>query len=325
MFADEQIECGRREEIELLQLERLKKIVSWAYDKSSFYRRKYKAHGVTPEDIQSLKDVRKLPFVTRDDFFRVDPFDFLTLPLSNVVRVNHINERNGQLIKLYTKGDIRNQVELMIRALMAANVLRGSVVGIQGDLTDSKFLDTLYALESIGATVIPFGTDWRKWLEITELFSIDTLISTPQLVMQLIIQFQAIGRDIIDYPMTKIFCINETNIFNMLQRHIEERTATKVFNLFAPPDLGNAGLFYQCADSTAQHVQEDHFLIELANFGSNEIVTEKDHMGELIVTTLTAQALPLIRYRTGQAVRRISEPCQCGRTFARIATPYTAT
>lgn len=323
MFADEQIECGRQTELELLQLERLKKIVAWAYDKSAFYRRKFKAHGVAPEDIQSLADIGKLPFVTREDLRRIDALDFLTLPLSSVVRINHIDERNGQLTKLYTRGDIRNNVELMIRALMAGNVLRGSVVGVQGDFMDSKILDALYALESIGATIVPLGTDWRQWLELMELFSIDTLISTPQLVMQLIIQMQAFGKDIIDYPLTKIFCINETGIFNTLQRHIEERTATKIFNLYAPPELGNAGLLYQCTASAAQHVQEDNFLIELLGFGGNEVVTEDNHMGELVITTLTAQALPLIRYRTGQAVRRVGEPCNCGRTFTRLATPYT--
>lgn len=323
MLADK-TEQARREELELLQLERLQKIVAWAYDKSAFYRRSFQTCGVLPENIQSLADVQKLPFVTREDLRRVDAMDFLTLPLSSIVRINHVDERTGQLTKLYTRGDIRSNVEMMIRALMAANVLRGSVVGVQGDFTESKILDVLYALESIGATVVPLGTDWRQWLELMELFSVDTLISTPQLVMQLIIQMQAFGKDIIDYPLTKIFCLNDTNIFNTLQRHIEERTATKIFNLYAPPEVGNAGLLYQCTASAAQHVQEDHFLVELVNFGGNEIVTEDDHMGELVITTLTAQALPLIRYRTGQAVRRIGESCTCGRTFTRIATPYVS-
>ena len=323
MFADVQIEQVRREELEILQPERLKKIVAWAYERSKFYRRSFQLHGVAPENIQTLADVRRLPLLTREEFHSTDALDFLTLPLSSIVRINHRSDRAGQIVNLYTCGDIQNNVAMMIRALVAADVLRGSIVGVQGDFTDSRILDALYALESIGATVIPLGTDYRQWLDFMELFSIDTLITTSQLAMQLIIQMEAAGKDIIDYPIAKIFCLNELNIFNTLQRHIIDRTSTKIFNLFAPPELANAGLLYQCADSTGQHVQEDYFLVELLRFGSAEVVEENDFMGELVVTTLTAQAFPLIRYRTGQAVRRMGDPCQCGRTFTRIATPYT--
>lgn len=293
MLADK-VEQIRREELEILQLERLKKIVAWAHDKSAFYRQSFQAHGVAPDDIQTLDDVRKLPFLTRDDLQRIDALDFLTLPLSNIVRINR-----GDITKLYTKGDIRNNVEMMIRAFMAADVLRGSVVGIQGDFADSKFLDALYALESIGATIIPLGTDYRQQLELAERFSIDTLIGTPQSVKRLI-------QDLGDCTFKKIFLINTTNIVSPLQF-----TATKIFNLFAPPELGHAGLMYQCADAAGQHVQEDHFLFELSA------------RGELVITTLTAQAIPLIRYRTGQIVQRVNEPCCCGRTFTRLTAPHT--
>lgn len=322
MLADK-TECISRSELEILQLERLKKIIAWAYERSAFYRRTFQNRGVVPEDIQTLADVRRLPFVTTEQLHTVDALDFLTLPLSSIVRINRRNEFNCQLTNLYTKSDIRANVEMMIRALMAVDVLRGSVVGMQGDFADSRFLDVLYALESIGATVVPLGTDCRRWLDMMELFSLDTLISTPQLVMQLIIHLQSAGKEILDYPLKKILCLNTTNIFNTLQRHISERTSTKVFSLFAPPEVGHAGMMYQCADAAGHHVQEDFFLIELLRFGSDEPVTEPDHMGELVVTALTAQALPLIRWRTGQAVRRMGEACTCGREFFRVATPYT--
>ena len=323
MFADAQMETIRREELEILQLERLKKVVAWADEKSAFYRHSFRKYGVQPEDLQQLSDVRKFPFVTTEQLRRIDALEFLTLPLSGILRINHLDEPSGQITNLYTRGDIQNNVEMMIRCLAAADVLKGSVAGIQGDMGDSRLLDILYALESIGVTVIPLGTDYRQWLEMMELFSIDTLISTPQLVMQLIIQLQAAGRNIIDYPIAKILCVNTTNIQNPMQKHLEERTSTTVFNLFAPPEIGNSGMIFQCEDESGQHVQEDHFFVELLKFDSDEVVEEDDCMGELVITTLTAQAVPLIRYRTGQAVRRMGEPCYCGRTFVRIATPYT--
>ena len=320
MLADK-TECISRSELEILQLERLKKIVAWAYERSAFYRRTFQNCGVTPDEIQTLADVRRLPFVTTEELHTVDALEFLTLPLSSIVRINRHNA--GQLTNFYTKGDIRANVEMMIRALMAIDVLRGSSVGVQGDFADSRFLDVIYALESIGATVIPLGTNCRRWLDMTELFSFDTLISTPQLVMQLIIHLQAAGKEIRDCPITKILCLNTTNIFNTLQRHISERTSAKVFSLFAPPEVGHAGIMYQCADAAGHHVQEDFFLIELLRFGGDEPVTEPDHMGELVITALTAQAFPLIRWRTGQAVRRMGETCTCGREFFRVGTPYT--
>ena len=323
MYANRQAETISREELEKLQLERLKNTIAWAYEKSAFYHQYFDKNGVKPEDIETLQDIQKFPFLTMAALRRADALDFLTLPLSGVLRVNHYNETNGEVTKLYTKDDIRQNVEMMARCFVAADISAAVTVGVQGDMSDSKFIDALYALESIGATVVPLGTDYRQWLRLLEIFSVDAIVSTPQLVMQLIIQLQAIGKNIIDYPISKILCINTNNIQNPLQQHIEERTSTAVYNLFAPPEIGTAGMIYQCRNDSGHHVQEDFYLIELVHFDRDEVVTEDGRMGELVITTLCAQAMPLIRYRTGQAVRRISDKCSCGRTFLRIATPYT--
>ena len=323
MYANEQIETMNREDLKALQLERLKKTVEWAYEKSAYYNKLFLKRKIKPDCIQSLKDIQKLPFLNLATLHRTDAMDMLTLPLSSVMRFSLDLDSNGEVTKLYTKADIVSNVEMMVRCLIAADITRGSIIGIQGDLSDSQFLDILYALESIGATVVPLGTDYRKWLRLMEIVGIDTLISTPQLIMQLVIQLQATGKNIIDYPVSKIFCINTSNIQNPLQQHIQERTHSTVYNLYSPQELGFAGLIYQCSEHSGLHIQEDNYLAELLHFDSEEVLEENDRMGELVVTTLSAQALPLIRYRTGQAVRRMSEPCKCGRTFIRIATPYT--
>ncbi len=323
MYANERMEKISREDLQDLQLERLKKIIGWAYEKSAFYRNSFDKAGVGPQDIQTLQDVRKLPFLTYAELNRADAQDFLTLPFSSIVRVNYVDESAKEFTNFYTKGDIQNNVEMMARCLVAAGVNRASIVGLQADMSDSKFLDVLYALESIGATVAPLGTDYRQWLKMLDMFSLDTLIGTPQLIMQLIIQLQAFGKNVIDYDIKKIICANVNNIQNPLQQHIEARADAEVFNLFAPSELGTAGMIFQCKNNSGHHVQEDNYLVEIVNFKSNEVLEEDEHMGELVITTLTAQAMPLIRYRTGQAVRRMSDACECGRTFLRIATPYT--
>ncbi|MBR1396838.1 MAG: phenylacetate--CoA ligase family protein [Selenomonadaceae bacterium] len=323
MYANEQIETMNREDLKSLQLERLKKTVEWAYEKSAYYNQVFRRRKIKPDNIKTLKDIQNLPFVNIASLHRTDPLDILTLPLSGVLRFSHNIESSGEITKLYTKGDVQQNVEMMIRCLIAADITRASTVGLQGDLSDSKFLDILYALESIGATVVPLGTDYRQWLRLIELVNMDTLISTPQLIMQLVIQLQATGKNIVDYPISKILCINTSNIQNPLQQHIQDRTRSTVYNLYAPPELGFAGMIYQCNERSGLHVQEDYYLVELLHFDSEEVLDENDRMGELVITTLAAQAMPLIRYRTGQAVRRLSEPCSCGRTCIRIATPYT--
>ena len=234
-------------------MERLKKIVAWAYEKSAFYHRSFQSHNVAPEDIQSLSDISKLPILTRAELRSVDAFEFLTLPLSSIVRINDL----GGLTKFYTVGDIRNNVEMLARTFMAANVLRGSIVGIAGDLSDSRLLDALYALESIGATVIPLKTS-----RLVEKFGVETLVTTSQELLQADLK-----------TVAKIFYLNE-------ELHPPQiATSAKIFNLYAPPEIGHAGLL----DANGQF-REDHFLIERPE-------------GRLIITTLTAQALPLIRFK----------------------------
>ena len=323
MYANEKMEKINRGELTELQTERLKKIVSHAYEKSSFYRRSFDKVGIKPENILTLTVVQKLPFLTPEEIKRTDFFDFLTLPLSGILRVTHFEDFENECTKFYTRDDVRQNVEMTARCLVATGINKTSTIGLQGDLSDGKFLDILYALESIGATAIPLGTDYRVWLKLIENFSLDMIIGTPQLIMQLIIQLQAVGKNILEYSIKKILCVNINNIQNPLQQHIELRAGTQVFNLFAPAEIGMAGMIYQCSSDSGHHVQEDNFLAEIVQFNSNKVIEESEHMGELVITTLTAQAMPLIRYRTGQAVKKMSDPCECGRTFFRIATPYT--
>ena len=302
-----------------MQFERLKKIIGWAYEKSLFYRQSFDKAGVTADDLKTVDDIKKFPFLTLAELNRADSMDFLTLPLSGIVRINHVDDATN----FYTRDDIIKNVEMMIRCLRAAKIYRGSIVGVQGDLSDSKFLDVIYALESMNITVVPLSNNYRQWINILDNFALDTLISTPKLAVQLVIQLQAVGKNIADYPIKKIICLNTNNIQNPLQNHIEERTNSAVYNLFAPVEIGTAGLIYQCSRNSGHHVQEDNFFVEIADFASDKIIDDEEHMGELVITTLTAQARPLIRYRTRQAVRRMSGVCPCGRNLLRLATPFT--
>ena len=320
MYANPEIETMPREALQALQLERLQKAVKWAGEKSSFYQDAFAKAGVSAADIQALSDIRKLPFVTPLDLRSHDVYDRLTLPLSGVLRFSYQEQPAGEFLQLYTSGDVAHNVEMMLRGLVAAGVNRTSVVGVQGDLSDSRLLDVQYALEMLGAAVVPLGTDYRRWFRLMDCVSMDAVVSTPQLIMQLVIQLQAVGKDIAAYPLRMLFSLNDMGLQNLLQRHVVQRSHARVYNFFAPPALGMAGALISCPAQQGQHVQEDYWYPEVIAFGTDTPV-EDGQMGELVLTSLMAEALPLIRFRTGQAVSLCSDPCACGRTFVRAMTP----
>ena len=321
MFANEKIECMSRDDLRDLQLVRLKKAVSWASEKSAFYRTKF-ASGCASQ-IEKLEDIEKLPFTSLPDILATSPFDFLTLPLSGVLRISCRNH-TGAVVKMYTNGDIARNVDMLTRALAATGVHRASVVGILGDMSDGRLLDLQMAAEVIGATTVLLGEDMQSAVELVRLTGMDTLLASQPLVMQLIVHAQMKNIEPSTLPIKTVVCLNEA-ISNPMRRHISDRLQTEVHDLFASTELGTAGLFYPCGKGQGHHVQEDYCYTELIEFSGAKVIHEPGRMGELVVTMLAAEAMPLIRYRTGQAVMRLDEPCGCGRAFVRLATPFGLT
>ena len=268
------------ENFDEVHFDKLKKIIGWAYEKSLFYRQSFDKAGVNPDDLQTFDDIKKFPCLTLAELQRAKSMDFLTLPLSSIVRINHISDFG--VTNFYTRDDIIKNVEMMIRCLQSAKIFRGSIVGVIGDLSDGKILDVIYALESLGATVVTFG---KNFIEILDNFTVETIITTPKNFELLLNQLQAADKNFADYPIYKIIFLNK----NILPNRFEHKNIS-TYNLFAPPEIGSAGIFFQRNQNPGVHVQEDNFFIEI------------DETGELVITTLTAQARPLIRYRTRQFV-----------------------
>ncbi len=320
MFANPQLEQMAPEELRAMQLQRLKKTVAWAYEKSGIYKRKFDAAGVKPEDIRTLEDITKLPFTTEREIDEHSEHEFLTLPFSAISRVC-LWEHPKPLIRMYTARDIACNVEMMTRALAAADISRASVVGILGDLADSGLMDTQYALEVLGTTVVPLGTEYERALKLLDATYLSIIVSSARRILRLIIQAQAMGREIKEFNLSTILCFNE-DLQNPLKIHMRNRTGTQVYNFFASSFFGTSGMFYQCKEHVGHHLQEDYFYPEVAAFGRDTIINDPACMGELVITSLTAEALPLIRYRTGQTVMRLDQPCSCGRTFTRFTTPF---
>ncbi|MGP1471189.1 MAG: phenylacetate--CoA ligase family protein [Schwartzia sp. (in: firmicutes)] len=319
MYANPSMEQIAPEALRAVQLTRLKKVLSWAREKSPFYQNKFRACHVEEIEIASLEEIERLPFTTLEELQQLPAADFLTLPYSSLVRIS-LWEHPHHMIRMYTAGDVAVHVEMMARVLTAAGVHRASVVGILGDMADSGLMDAQYALELLGAAAIPLSTEYERVIRLLDEVGIDTIIGSSRRVLRLLVQAQAAGRDIAEYPVGKILCLSET-LNTPLKNHIEKRTNTRVYNLFSSAEFGCFGMLYPCSAHAGQHLQEDYFYPEIVAFGGNEVVREPGRMGELVVTTLAAEAMPIIRGRTGQTVMREVEPCPCGRTLLRLTTP----
>ena len=321
MFANEKIECMSCDDLRGLQLTRLKKAVAWASEKSAFYREKF-ANVCTPQ-IESLEDIERLPFTSLPEILGTSPFDFLSLPLSGVLRIS-CRSHTGTVVKMYTNGDIAHNVDMLTRAFAAMGIHRASVVGILGDMSDGCLLDLQMAAEVIGATTVLLGEDMQSAVELVRLTGMDTLLASQPLVMQLIVHAQMKDIEPSTLPLKTVVCLNEA-VSNPMKRHICDRLQTEVHDLYASAEIGTAGIFFPCGKGQGHHVQEDYCYVELIEFSGAKVIREAGRMGELVVTMLAAEAMPLIRYRTGQAVMRLDEPYECGRTLVRLATPFGLT
>lgn len=320
MCVNPRIEKIGQDDLQNLQLERLQKTVSWAYSKSAFYRKKLAQAGIEENSIRRLDDIENLPFTTKQEYMANSPYDYLTFPLSSIVRAS-LWEHPEPVIKMYTDNDIARNLEVMTRLISAAGINRTSVVGIIGDLADSGLMDMQYAVEFMGATVVMLSADYERALRLMDIVGIDTLIGSSRRLLQLIVVAQANNKDITEYPVRTTLCLTDT-IQNPLRGHIAQRTNTEVVNLFSSSVFGSCGIMCECEEHFGAHLQADMFYPELLAFGTNEVIDVPDQVGELVVTTLTNEAMPLIRYRTGQAVKLVAEPCACGRTLPLYATPY---
>ena len=297
-------------------------MVKWVSEKSAFYSKLYGDAGVASLKIESIDDIKKLPFTTFEDLQRNSAFDFLTLPLSSILRVSRFKEfeRPAAVTKMYTNGDIARQVEMMTRALIAIGITRGSTVAMLGDFSDSRLLDVHYALEMIGATVVVLGSDADNARQLLRQVAVDTLVSDSRQIMQLLVGLQALQNEGLSSSITRVLCLEES-MQNSMRSYMEKRIGATIYNLYNCPALGYAGIMFPCMESSGMHIQEDHFYPELIAFGSDEPVEVPGRVAELVLTTLSAEGMPMIRFRTGQAVMKIEDSCACGRSLIRVTTP----
>ena len=319
MIANPAIEQMSREDMSELQLKKLQKRIEWAMEKSAFYYSKFTDAGISSKDIKSLEDIAKLPFTTLDDLQSVSIYNLLTLPLSAVLRISRLGYNNS-FIKMYTNGDLAYQIEMMTRVLVAQGLNSAAVAGLLGEASDSRLMDVQYALENMGVTVVLLGNNPENIRELMTTCHVDVLISDFKQVMQLVVMLQASNISADDLFLPKIICMEE-GLQNPNHIYIEQRLQAEAAMVYNSPALGCAGIIFPCQEGEGFHIQEDYFYPEVVEYGTDRVITEPHKAGELVLTPLAAEAMPIFRYRTGQVVMRLDEPCPCGRTLTRLANP----
>lgn len=319
MIANPAIEQMSREDMSELQLKKLQKRIEWAMEKSAFYYRKFTDAGVGRKDIKSLEDMAKLPFTTLDELQNVSIYNLLTLPLSAVLRISRLGYNNS-FIKMYTSGDLAYQIEMMTRVLVAQGLNSAAVAGLLGEASDSRLMDVQYALENMGVTVVLLGNNPENIRELMTTCHVDVLISDFKQVMQLVVMLQANNISADDLFLPKIICMEE-GLQNPNHVYIKQRLQAETAMVYNSPALGCGGIMFPCQEGEGFHIQEDYFYPEVVEYGTDRVITEPHKAGELVLTPLSAEAMPIFRYRTGQVVMRLDEPCPCGRTLTRLTNP----
>ena len=313
------IERAPRADRTRLQLQRLKAQVARAAERVPLYRERLRAAGVTAADIRSLDDLRRLPFTVKDDFRATYPFGLLAVPMDEVVRLHASSGTTGKpTVVAYTRGDLDVWSEVMARTLAMGGVGRSDVVqNAYGYGLFTGGLGFHYGAERVGAAVIPIsgGFTDRQLTALRDLGS-TVLCCTPSYALHLAEAIEEAGFRPRDLKLRVGFFGAEPWTEGMRDA-IEARLNLIALNIYGLSEVIGPGVSVDCKERRGMHVAEDHFLPEIVDPRTLEPVPPGT-VGELVFTTLTKEALPLLRYRTRDLTALDPEPCRCGRTLARI-------
>jgi phenylacetate-CoA ligase len=319
LYWDKEKECMPREELEKLQLRRLKETVFRTYAFVPTYKEKLGQVGITAEDIRSLDDLKQLPFTTKQDLRDNYPFNLFAVPMSEVVRIHSSSGTTGKpTVVGYTKKDIEIWAELMARALISAGATKNAV--IQNSYGYGLFTGGLgihYGAERIGASVIPTsGGNTRRQVMLMQDFGTTLLTCTPSYAL---FMYEAMLEGGIEPNDLKL----KAGVFGAepwsesMRREIENKLGINAFDIYGLSEIIGPGVAIECSCKNGLHIAEDHFLAEIIDPLTEEVLPD-GCPGELVITSITKEALPLIRYRTRDLTTLERTRCDCGRTHVRM-------
>ena len=301
------------------QLLRLQRMVQRAYDCVPLFHRRMDERDLTPTDVRSLDDVPRLPFTVKADLRDTYPFGLFASPMTDIVRLHASSGTTGKpIVVAYTPYDLGVWTETMVRSFASCGLHAGDIVQVA--YTYGLFTGGLgahYGAEALGATVIPVsGSNTERQLMVMKDFGVTVICCTPSYFLHLIDQAERMGIDMRTLRLRTGVFGAEPWTENMRQR-IETHTNITAYDMYGLSEIIGPGVGIECAQRTGLHIFEDHFLAEIIDPATLERVPDGEE-GELVLTTLSKEAMPMIRYRTRDITALATEPCPCGRTLHRI-------
>jgi phenylacetate-CoA ligase len=302
-----------------LQLARLRTVVQRAYTSVPLFRQRMEARGLRPEHVRGLGDLASLPFTVKSDLRDTYPFGLFASPMEEVVRLHVSSGTTGKpIVVAYNRHDIDVWTEAMVRCFAACGLTRGDIIqNAYGYGLFTGGLGAHYGAEALGATVIPIsGGNSDRQIMIMRDFNVTAICCTPSYFIHLIERASELGISIKDLPL-KVGVFGAEPWTDSMRRHIETEAGIHAFDIYGLSEITGPGVGIECPYHDGLHVFEDHFYPEIVDPETGERVRDGEE-GELVLTTLSKEAMPMIRYRTRDITALIPEPCPCGRSLRRI-------
>ncbi len=320
-YYQKNMECASREEMKALQDERLVKQVKHVWDNVPYYRKKMEEKGVTPEDIKGVDDLHKLPFITKADLRDAYPYGLLAAPKKDCVRIQSTSGTTGRrVVAFYTQHDIDLWEDCCARALVAAGATEDDVVQVAygyGLFTGGAGLHG--GSHKVGSLTLPMssGNTDRQLQFMTDLEA-TVLCCTPSYAAYLAESIHE--RGLRDKIKLKSGIFGAEAWSEKMRQEIQSQLGIKAFDIYGLTEISGPGVSFECSEQTGMHVNEDHFIPEIIDPDTGEVLPDGTQ-GELVFTSITKEAFPLLRYRTRDICVLTREKCSCGRTLIKMCKP----
>jgi phenylacetate-CoA ligase len=299
-----------------LQLQRLRHMVRRAFDRQRLFRSRMEDRGLPPE-LRSLEDLARLPFTVKTDLRDTYPFGLFASPMEEVVRLHASSGTTGKpIVVAYTQADLAVWAEVMVRTFAACGLHRGDV--IQNGYGYGLFTGGLgahYGAEALGATVIPISSgNTERQLMVMQDFGVTAICCTPSYFLHLLERAKEMH---VDFSRLRAGIFGAEPWSEAMRRRIEADSGIRAYDIYGLSEIIGPGVGSECQHQSGLHLFEDHFYPEIVDPKTGEVLPEGVE-GELVLTTLSKQAMPMIRYRTRDVTALLPEPCACGRTLRRV-------
>jgi phenylacetate-CoA ligase len=302
-----------------LQLDRLRAIVGHAYEQVALFRQRMQARNLTPGDLGSLADVAKRPFTTKTDLRDTYPFGLFARPLKDIVRVHASSGTTGKpIVVAYTRDDVAVWTSVMVRSFAACGLHEGDIIqNAYGYGLFTGGLGAHYGAEGIGATVIPIsGGNTDRQLMVLKDFGVTAICCTPTYFLHLIDRAAQLGIDFKTLPL-RVGVFGAEPWTQSMRKHIESVTPIAAFDIYGLSEIIGPGVAIECPQHDGLHIFEDHFYPEIIDPATGAVLPDGQE-GELVLTTLSKWAMPMIRYRTRDITTLLPGTCPCGRSLRRM-------